>query len=250
MVSKRSDVMITNPNSVVLSIDFETKYAVKRGISILFRDFILDEHVYPNLDPIWHSEHDRLIEFIYASDGSYMCKKKKRVIDKRNVSEYQWITYTWFELPDYDAKPVYNIIKKAFDLSRSIDTEEKRKAYLDGKNSSPFVTEKNIRISRNNRLKECDWMFASDVTNIDLQELELWKAYRQKLRDIPQDNVDNLKPLKWLLPLSPDEWKKFNSEVTEEYKTENNYSVDSPYLSVPEHYTTYKEIVKANARFE
>ena len=229
--------MITNPNSVVLSVDFETKYAVKRGISILFRDSILDEHVYPNLDPIWHSDNDRLIEFTYASDGSYMCKKKKRVIDKRNPSEYQWVTYIWYELPDYDAKPVYNIIKKAFDLSRSIDTEERRKAYLDGKNSSPFVTEKNIRLSRDNRLKECDWMFASDVTNIDQQELDLWKLYRQKLRDIPQDNADNPKPLKWLIPLSPDEWR--NSDY-------NN----SEYLSIPEHYITYKEIVKANARFE
>jgi hypothetical protein len=250
MVSKRSDVMITNPTSVILSVDFETKYAVKRGLDIIFRDSVLDEHVYSKLDPVWHSEYDRLIEFTYSSDGSYMCKKKKKVINKRNPSEHEWISYIWYELPDVDVKPVYNIIKKAFDLSRSIDVEEKRQTYQESKDSSFYVSAKNIRISRDNKLKESDWMFASDVTNIDPVELELWKLYRQKLRDVPQDNSDNPKPLKWTLPLSPDEWRHFNSSVTEEYKLENNYSVESPYLSSPQHYITYKEIVKANAKFE
>lgn len=250
MVSKRSDVMIINPISVVLSVDFETKYAVKRGIDIIFRDSILEEHVYPHLDPLWNTHNDKLIEFTYASDGSYRCKKRKRVINKKNPSEHSWVDYIWYELPDVDAKPVYNIIKKAFDMSRALDVEEKRKAYEDSKDSSPFVGVKNIRVARDNRLKESDWMFASDVTNIDPDELELWKLYRQKLRDVPQDNSDNPKPLKWTLPLSPDEWRKFNSETTEEYITENNYSVNSPYLSVPQHYITYKEIVKSNARFE
>lgn len=41
-----------------------------------------------------------------------------------------------------------------------------------------------LRGLRNTLLLECDWRFVSDYPNDDL---EVWKAYRTKLRNLPQD---------------------------------------------------------------
>ena len=48
--------------------------------------------------------------------------------------------------------------------------------------STPFSDEeamKALRMERNRRIADCDWMANSDVTMSDA-----WKTYRQKLRDI------------------------------------------------------------------
>ena len=45
-----------------------------------------------------------------------------------------------------------------------------------------------VRSKRDALLSSCDWMATSDVTMSDV-----WKAYRQALRDVPsQSDVDNI----------------------------------------------------------
>ncbi len=46
-----------------------------------------------------------------------------------------------------------------------------------------------LRMERNNKLKESDWMANSDVTMTDA-----WKTYRQALRDLPANTSDPSKP--------------------------------------------------------
>jgi hypothetical protein len=95
---------------------------------------------------------------------------------------------------------------------------------------------------RKKLLQSCDWMFSPNNTvGVDNDVAELWKIYRQELRDIPQKNREKPKAWKWLIPLNPDEWKELNMRVTEEYKFRHNYSVDASYLSVPQHFITYKQ---------
>ena len=50
-----------------------------------------------------------------------------------------------------------------------------------------------LRMERNNKLKESDWMANSDVTMSDA-----WKTYRQNLRDVPaQSGVTGLDDVTW-----------------------------------------------------
>ena len=44
-----------------------------------------------------------------------------------------------------------------------------------------------IRNKRNSLLAECDWRAFSDVTLSDE-----WKTYRQALRDVPTQSIDNI----------------------------------------------------------
>ena len=46
-----------------------------------------------------------------------------------------------------------------------------------------------LRIDRNNLLKQTDWMANSDVTMSDA-----WKTYRQELRDLPANTKDPANP--------------------------------------------------------
>jgi len=52
----------------------------------------------------------------------------------------------------------------------------------------------NLRMERNNRLAESDWMANSDVTMDDK-----WKTYRQELRDLPKglDTEDKVNKVTW-----------------------------------------------------
>jgi hypothetical protein len=43
-----------------------------------------------------------------------------------------------------------------------------------------------VRKERNKRLLECDWTQLLDVP-LSLEEVNAWKEYRQKLRDLPND---------------------------------------------------------------
>lgn len=44
-----------------------------------------------------------------------------------------------------------------------------------------------IRTARNQRLRESDWAVLEDYPGTKKQD---WKAYRKKLRDLPQDYAD------------------------------------------------------------
>ena len=55
-----------------------------------------------------------------------------------------------------------------------------------------------LRVERDRRLAETDWMAGSDVTLADN-----WKTYRQALRDVPaQEGVTGLDNVKW--PTKPE----------------------------------------------
>lgn len=52
-----------------------------------------------------------------------------------------------------------------------------------------------LRVLRNERLMLCDWTQSNDSPLNETQK-ELWRIYREELRDLP-DNIDDPKPLVW-----------------------------------------------------
>ena len=52
----------------------------------------------------------------------------------------------------------------------------------------------NFLMRRKKLLQSCDWMFSPNNTvGVDNDVAELWKIYRQELRDIPQKNREKPK---------------------------------------------------------
>lgn len=50
-----------------------------------------------------------------------------------------------------------------------------------------------LRAERNLRLAECDWCVLSDA-DLTTTQKTAWKAYRQLLRDLPENTVDPRNP--------------------------------------------------------
>jgi len=238
--------MITPGKKIIFFIDFETNYAAKNTITVFVEDSIMQTEIFDKLDNFWHHKNDKLVQFLYASDGSYNIKKKKQVANLKNITETKWVEYEWFNVSNVDITKFYNIVSRAVEISLETELKKQEDKLRSIQYDSDLSGYKSIILMRDSLLKESDWMFCVDVVdNIDSNTLELWKHYRQYLRDLPEQNSDIPNPWKWLIPLNPDSWKKFNAEVTEEYKEKNNYSTDAPYLSVPQHFITYKQEVKS-----
>lgn len=253
MVFKGDSMMtrLRGSNQLVFSIDFEEKRAWYDGSTIFINDDVMETEIFAKIDEILHNENDQLIEFYYYLDNTYYFIKKKKTINLKNPSEYNWVEYEWFELPDYDVKKFYDTLVNACRVSIRKEIEKKISMKPDVIQSDSTDTENDNWLAlkayeefsylRNTLLVASDWMFSVDIVDsIDPKELELWKVYRQKLRDMPKDNSNQPKLYKWLLPLGPVYWKELNARVTDEYKAKNNYSVDSPYLSVSQHFVTIK----------
>jgi hypothetical protein len=60
-------------------------------------------------------------------------------------------------------------------------------AFLEKLNTPPVPTWETIRQKRDELIKSSDWIFLPDVA---LKNKEAWLAYRQALRDIPQNFKD------------------------------------------------------------
>lgn len=247
---------LTPEIKIVFLIDFETQYAAydpgqitsneNIAKSVFIEDSVMQSEIFDKLDSFWWNDNDKIIQFTYASNGTYLFKRKKKVVNLKNPSEVNWVEYEWFNVTNVDGEKFFQVVLNAFKVSEEIQqkkVEEHMRNYYDNPGLSWVNNFKDIR---NKALKDSDWMFSVDIVDsIDPEKLELWRAYRQKMRDVPQDNTDIKSAWKWLIPLNPDEWKAFNERVTEEYKIEHNYSVDAPYLSVPQHFITAKQSVAA-----
>lgn len=243
---------LTADIKIIFMIDFETQYAVydpgqmssSQNIakSVFIEDSVMQSEIFDKLDSFWSSNNDKIIQFTYASNGSYLFKRKKKIVNLKNPSEVNWVEYEWFNVTNIDGEKFFQIVLNAYKVS--VESEQKT-AFDTMKNYTDDISWINrFNLDRKKALKDSDWMFSVDIVDtIDPETLELWKTYRQKLRDVPQDNKEIKSAWKWLIPLNPDEWKIFNERVTEEYIQKHNYSVNAPYLSVPQHFVTVKQNV-------
>ena len=65
------------------------------------------------------------------------------------------------------------------------------------------LTEENLRNERDRRLEETDWMASSDVTMSNV-----WKTYRQALRDFPDNATYDAEGICNNWPVDPEDYYK------------------------------------------
>ena len=247
---------LTPDIKIIFLIDFETQYAVydpgqmssdkNIGKSVFIEDSVMQSEIFDKLDSFWWSNNDKIIQFTYASDGSYLFRRKKKIVNLKNPSEINWVEYEWFNVTNVDGEKFFKIVLDAFKVSVEIEQKTVKDSIKNYYGNPGLSWVNNFKRDRDKVLKESDWMFSVDIVDtIEPEKLELWKTYRQKMRDVPRDNKEIKEAWKWLIPLNPDEWKAFNEKVTEEYVKKHNYSVDASYLSVPQHFVTAKQNVAA-----
>jgi len=170
----------------------------------------------------WHPK-DRIVYFTYFSDGSYFCEREKDYYDytlKANCSR----VYDYNDLSLEDAKNLLFYFTSYFETKR-LEQLRVQHDYVRSeieKNFNMFVVR--YRTHRDQLLKISDWVMLPDViSQKSEEEANLWRQYRQFLRDMPQsDPWVNNNYVDILFPIAPDNFLKL-------YPGEE-------YLSSPKHF--------------
>jgi len=120
-----------------------------------------------------------------------------------NVHAVQWYD-TWGEVEYNDGSPNKKIEELGIFEQAVIDHGNEKQRIADEEAAREAARDymEELRFIRNRKLSDCDWTQAADVQLSDAKKAE-WTAYRQELRDLPENVVDP-KPL--VLDLNHPDW--------------------------------------------
>jgi hypothetical protein len=139
-----------------------------------------------NIPTFWNTEKDYLIKFVYFEDGTYMCQREKDVYNfsrKENEKKLYFFDVATIEqvnsLVKYFAE-YYGKIKvtKISDIYDTILSKISDYSYI----------KFNLLEARKKLLQESDYKMMPDYPLSD-EEKQNWSEYRQKLRDITEQNA-------------------------------------------------------------
>lgn len=213
----------SNVPNLILQLNAVQREVNYRGMTRDISDTYWNDHIGPKLYPMWDSDKDKLILFSYYDNGAFHVQRRK-FTKNFATQQYEWKDY---EMEVYDTKEaleIFEALKEAFYLIDSVEKENYQNELASAYYESKQVSWYSIRLCRNFLLDDTDWVFAGD-SPISEEEKELWKTYRQALRDIPQED-SYIEAHDVMFPISPYDWEKF-------YKPEKP---DEPYLGSKDQY--------------
>jgi hypothetical protein len=231
-----SIVSESNVPNLVLQLNAIQRQVNYRGMTRDLTDSYWNDHIGPRLYPMWDSDKDKLVLFTYYDNGAFHVQRRK-FVKNFSTGNYEWKDYEMEMYNLEEAKDIYEALKEAFYLIDSVEKEnfqqELTKAYLEGKK----VTWYGVRLARNFLLDDTDWVFGGD-SPISAEEKELWKVYRQALRDIPQNSA-YVEAHDVKFPISPEDWKKYYQPANGE---EEYLATDAQYLKLSAYFlSNFKE---------
>ena len=213
----------SNVPQLILQLNAIQKQINYRGITRDISDNYWKDEIGPRLYPSWDSDKDRLVQLNYYDNGSFHAKRRK-FVKNFSTNQYEWKDYEMETYEVEEAKEIFSLLKEAFYLIESVEKENFQKELAEAHYQANTVSWFGIRLVRQFLLEDSDWVFMPD-SSISEENLELWKTYRQALRNIPQ--VDEfVEATDVLFPISPEDYNVF-------YKPENP---NEEYLSTPSQY--------------
>lgn len=206
MVYQRPFIEIKMENEKIPLLQFylfESKIYYK-GRSIVIEDNILEEFT-SKLPPFWWNENDKIVLFTYYEDGTFSCEKQKIVYDYKLQKQVP-ILYNFYEATEEQIKELYDQFSGLYEICR-IELLKNSKEQVKQKLLEEFnLIVSNLRGLRATFLSKSDWTQVADVP-LDPEVKELWKQYRQKLRDITKEpNWTTNDILKVDFPIDPENY--------------------------------------------
>lgn len=199
MVTAIHPNVILQLNTVAHSISYQsvTKYV---------DDSFWNTEIIPILYPLWHSDRDKLEIFAALEGDTYYVTRNKYTRDYTNDTA-KWVSY---EYPLAELDPVAAKDLKDKLVEKFIEYRENINNGIEGALQAEFinktdVTWEKVRLIRNFLLQDSDFAVLPDSQITDGNELQMWKDYRQKLRDIPGENWAT--PYDCTFPITPTEYK-------------------------------------------
>ena len=229
---------------VELYVNALNRTMLRNGITKSISDDYWTSDINPILFPIWDSDRDRLETFVRYKDGRTFINKTKHQRDQK-TGTYNWVSYEYKvsqHLPaELDA--LYDGLLDKYVQYKDIEEQDLEQELLAKYAKGHIASWTQIRLIRKFMLDESDWSQTLDAPINDEQKAQ-WATYRQKLRDIPQEQEGDTHPNDVKFPVTP---TKFATLLEENTWVDESAATD-PYLDNMEHFfklnqTVYKKFV-------
>ena len=179
-----------SPSQTALYLNAFDKNIQVDGIIKTIDDDFWTTNIVPILYPLWDSDKDKLEVFTKYKDGTAKMNKTKYQRNQK-TGEYKWVSYQ-FDLSPFMPDDVNDLYDKL--LAKFVEYRQGQENDLDRLLEASFAKStilnwSKVVLIRNFLLSDSDWTQLGDA-QLTTQQKADWVTYRQKLRDIPQDQAE------------------------------------------------------------
>ena len=177
---------IASPSETSLYLNAFDKTIQYDGVMKTIDDDYWASDIVPILYPLWDSDKDKLELFVQYKDGTSKMNKTKYQRNQKDGT-YKWVSYQ-FDLAPFPTEVndlVTRVIDKWTEYRRGQENDMER-ALASAFAQSTILNWTKVSLMRNFLLMDSDWTQLGDAP-ISAEDKAKWVTYRQKLRDIPQD---------------------------------------------------------------
>tara|TARA_R100000278_G_scaffold15528_1_gene16019 strand:+ start:485 stop:1342 length:858 start_codon:yes stop_codon:yes gene_type:complete len=179
---------IASPSETSLYLNAFDKTIQHEGVMKTIDDDYWTSDIVPILYPLWDSDKDKLELFVQYKDGSTKMNKTKYQRNQK-TGEYKWVSYQFDTSPfPTEVNDLYNRIVDKWIEYRQGQENDLERALEASFSQSTILNWTKVSLIRNFLLMDSDWTQLGDAP-ISAEEKAKWVTYRQKLRDIPQDQA-------------------------------------------------------------
>ena len=203
---------IASPSSTSLYLNAFDKNIQYEGIMKTIDDDYWTKEIVPILYPMWDSDNDKLEVFVQYKDGTSRMNKTKYSRNQK-TGTFKWISYQ-FDLAPFTTEVAdlnTRLIEKFTEYRQGQENDLDR-ALAESFSNTAILNWTYVALIRNFLLMDSDWTQLGDAP-LTAEQKTLWQTYRQKLRDIPQDQK-NKSANTVVFPITPTKHAKLADSLT------------------------------------
>ena len=203
---------IASPSSTSLYLNAFDKSIQYEGIMKTIDDDYWTKEIVPILYPMWDSDNDKLEVFVQYKDGTSRMNKTKYSRNQK-TGTFKWISYQ-FDLAPFttEVADLNTRLIEQFTEYRQGQENDLERALAASFSKTAILNWTKVALIRNFLLMDSDWTQLGDAP-LTAEQKTLWQTYRQKLRDIPQDQK-NKSANTVVFPITPTKHAKLADSLT------------------------------------
>mgnify|MGYP005683890897 FL=1 len=203
---------IASPSETLLYLNAFDKTIQVEGVMKTIDDDYWTANIVPILYPLWDSDKDKLELFVKYKNGSSKMNKTKYQRNQK-TGAYKWVSYQ-FDLAPFptEVNDLYTRIVEKWTEYRVGQENDLERALAASFSKSTILNWTKVTLMRNFLLMDSDWTQLGDAP-LSTEEKAKWVTYRQKLRDIPEEQKDNAANAV-VFPITPSKHAKLGDGIT------------------------------------
>ena len=203
---------IASPSETSLYLNAFDKTIQFEGVMKTIDDDYWTSNIVPILYPLWDSDKDKLELFVQYKDNTVKMNKTKYQRNQK-TGAYKWVSYQ-FDLAPFptEVNDLYTKIVEKWTEYRVGQENDLERALAASFSKSTILNWTKVTLMRNFLLMDSDWTQLGDAP-LSTEEKAKWVTYRQKLRDIPEEQKDNAANAV-VFPITPSKHAKLGDGLT------------------------------------